>query len=49
MLEVPHSTVALKLKRAGVAPVTRGEGDRALYNGPQALGILVRGFRPALR
>jgi hypothetical protein len=48
MLDLPHSTVALKLKRAGISPVVY-EGGRALYNGPQALAILVSAFRRPLR
>lgn len=40
VLDTPHSTVAARLRRAGVA-VQGYEGERALYLAPVALRILL--------
>jgi len=39
LLDIPHSTVALGLKRAGLEAAVY-EGERALYYGPLALEAL---------
>lgn len=42
MLDKPHSTIALRLRKAGVGPVAT-EGARDLYLSAQVIPILIRG------